>query len=91
MDLDCASHGLAITNNMFKHKVVHKCNWYQNALDQILMIKFVVVSSDLWLHVLDTQCLAEAPVHEVLNSHLWREFPLHEHEMFQQLLDENDL
>ena len=50
----CASHGLAITNTMFKHSVAHRCTWYQTTLGQISMIDFVVVSSDLWLYVLDT-------------------------------------
>ena len=25
----CASHGLAITDTMFEHRVVHKCTWYR--------------------------------------------------------------
>lgn len=41
-----ASHRLAITNIMFKHKVAHKCTWYQKTLSQKPMIDFVVVSSD---------------------------------------------
>jgi len=53
--LDCASHGLAITNTMFKHRVVHKCTEYQNTLGQRSMIDFVVVSADLRPHVLDTR------------------------------------
>ncbi len=51
----CASHGLSITNTMFKHKVAHKCTWYQATLGQRLMIDFVVVSSNLQLDVLDTR------------------------------------
>ncbi len=51
----CASHGLAITNSMFEHKRVHKCTWYQTTLGRQTMINFVVVSSDLWLYVLDTE------------------------------------
>lgn len=31
-------------NTMFKHEVVHKCTWYQA----------IVVSSDLWQHVLES-------------------------------------
>jgi len=27
-----ASHGLAIMNTMFEHRVVHKCTWYRNTL-----------------------------------------------------------
>lgn len=26
----CANHGLAIASTMFKHRVNHKCSWYQN-------------------------------------------------------------
>jgi len=48
----CASHGLAITNTMFEHRVVHKCIWYRNTLGQRSMIDFVIVSADLRLHVL---------------------------------------
>ncbi|XP_077940565.1 uncharacterized protein LOC144384606 [Gasterosteus aculeatus] len=51
----CASHGLSITNTMFEHKDVHKCTWYQSTLGQRSMIDFVIVSSDLRLHVLDTR------------------------------------
>ena len=43
----CASHGLAITNTMFKHKDAHKCTWYQSTLGRRSMIDFVIVSSDL--------------------------------------------
>ena len=50
----CASHGLAITNTMFEHRVAHKCTWYQTTLGQRSII-FVVVSSDLRLYVLDNQ------------------------------------
>lgn len=45
----CASHGLAITNTMFEHEVVHKCTLYQTTFGQRLMIDFVVVPSDLRL------------------------------------------
>ena len=38
----CARHGLAITNTIFKHKVIHKCTWYQNTLGQRSMMDFVV-------------------------------------------------
>jgi len=50
----CTSHGLAITNTMFKHRVLHKCTWYEKTLGQRSMIDFVVVSSDLRLYVLET-------------------------------------
>jgi len=51
----CASHGLAIINTMFEHRVVHKCTWYQTTLGQRLLIDFVIVSADLGPHVLDTR------------------------------------
>uniref|UniRef100_A0AAQ4S6N9 Reverse transcriptase domain-containing protein n=1 Tax=Gasterosteus aculeatus aculeatus TaxID=481459 RepID=A0AAQ4S6N9_GASAC len=40
---------------MFEHKDVHKCTWYQSTLGQRSMIDFVIVSSDLMPHVLDTR------------------------------------
>ncbi|KAK3509336.1 hypothetical protein QTP70_029059 [Hemibagrus guttatus] len=51
----CASHSLSITNTIFKHKGAHQYMWYQDTLGQRSMIDLVVVSSDLRLHVLDTQ------------------------------------
>ena len=51
----CASHGLSITNTMFKHKGVHMCTWHQDTLGRRSMIDFVVMSSDLRSYVLDTQ------------------------------------
>ncbi|KAK3564675.1 hypothetical protein QTP86_024820 [Hemibagrus guttatus] len=51
----CASHSLSITNTMFKHKGAHQYTWYQDTLGQRSMIDLVVVSSDLWSHVLDTR------------------------------------
>ncbi|TWW61044.1 hypothetical protein D4764_05G0011340 [Takifugu flavidus] len=51
----CARLRLSITNTLFRHKGVHMCNWHQDALGHRSMIDFVVVSSDLWPHVLDTQ------------------------------------
>ncbi|TKS65417.1 Craniofacial development protein 2 p97 bucentaur protein [Collichthys lucidus] len=51
----CARHGLSITNTMFKHKGVHMCTWHQDTLGRSSMIDFVVVSSDLRPHVLDTR------------------------------------
>ncbi|XP_048877391.1 peptidyl-prolyl cis-trans isomerase FKBP7 isoform X2 [Brienomyrus brachyistius] len=51
----CARHGLSIMNTMFKHKGVHMCTWHQDTLGRSLMIDFVVVSSDLRPHVLDTR------------------------------------
>ncbi|KAK3511457.1 hypothetical protein QTP70_009017 [Hemibagrus guttatus] len=40
---------------MFKHKGAHQYTWYQDTLGRRSMIDLVVVSSDLRLHVLDTQ------------------------------------
>ena len=51
----CVCHGLSITNTMFEHKVVHKCTLYQATFRQRLMIDFMVVSSNLRAHVLDTR------------------------------------
>ena len=51
----CAHHRLSITNTMFKHKGVHMCTWHQDNLGHSSMIDFVVVSSDLQPHVLDTR------------------------------------
>ncbi|KAK3542019.1 hypothetical protein QTP86_010364 [Hemibagrus guttatus] len=51
----CASHSLSITNTMFKHKGAHQYTWYQDTLGRRSMIDLVVVSSDLWPHVLDTR------------------------------------
>ena len=51
----CARHGLSITNTMFKHKGVHMRTWHQDTLGRSSMIDFVVVSSDLRPHVLDTR------------------------------------
>uniref|UniRef100_A0A8C4SWR2 Endonuclease/exonuclease/phosphatase domain-containing protein n=1 Tax=Erpetoichthys calabaricus TaxID=27687 RepID=A0A8C4SWR2_ERPCA len=43
------------TNTMFKHRGVHMCTWHQDTLGLSSMIDFVVVSSDLRPHVLDTR------------------------------------
>ncbi|KAK3561732.1 hypothetical protein QTP86_012988 [Hemibagrus guttatus] len=51
----CASHGLSITNTMFKHKGAHQYMWYQDTLGWRSMIDLVIVSSDLRPHVLDTR------------------------------------
>jgi len=51
----CARHGLAITDTMFEHRVVHKCTWNRNTLGQRSMIDFVVISADLRPCVLDTR------------------------------------
>ncbi|XP_057705300.1 uncharacterized protein LOC130923569 isoform X1 [Corythoichthys intestinalis] len=40
---------------MFKHKGVHMCTWHQDTLGYSSMIDFVIVSSDLRPHVLDTR------------------------------------
>ncbi|TWW73573.1 hypothetical protein D4764_15G0009670, partial [Takifugu flavidus] len=53
--LDFCTHlRLSITNTLFRHKGVHMCTWHQDALGRKSMIDFVVVSSDLQPHVLDT-------------------------------------
>ncbi|TWW62415.1 hypothetical protein D4764_04G0010620 [Takifugu flavidus] len=46
---------LAITNTMFKHKVVHLCSWHHDGLGRRSMIDFVVMSADLRPYVLDTR------------------------------------
>ena len=51
----CARHGLSITNTMFRHKSVHMCTWHQDTLGRSSMIDFIIVSSDLRPHVLDTR------------------------------------
>ncbi|KAK3572568.1 hypothetical protein QTP86_000427 [Hemibagrus guttatus] len=56
----CASHSLSITNTMFKHKGVHQYTWYQDTLGWRSMIDLVIMSSDLWPHVLDTQVMRGA-------------------------------
>lgn len=43
----CTSHGLAITNTMFKHREGHNCTWYQSTLSQRLMIDLVVVDLNM--------------------------------------------
>nr|XP_054599407.1 uncharacterized protein LOC129163984 isoform X1 [Nothobranchius furzeri] len=42
-------------NTMFRHKGVHMCSWHQDTLGCSSMINFVVVSSDLRPHILDTR------------------------------------
>lgn len=51
----CASRSLAITNSMFKHKVVHQCSWDYDGLGRRSMIDFIVVSADLRPYALDTR------------------------------------
>ncbi|KAK3552047.1 hypothetical protein QTP70_031766 [Hemibagrus guttatus] len=38
----CASHGLSITNTMFKHKGAHQYTWYQDTLGRRPMIDLVI-------------------------------------------------
>ncbi|KAK3546900.1 hypothetical protein QTP86_003775 [Hemibagrus guttatus] len=76
----CASHSLCITNTMFKHKGAHQYTWYQDTLGRRSMTYLVVVSSDLWLHVLDTRVKRGAELstdHHVVVSwiHLRRRMP----------------
>ncbi|TWW64991.1 hypothetical protein D4764_22G0006380 [Takifugu flavidus] len=51
----CARLRLSITNTLFRHEGVHMCTWHQDALGRRSMIDFVVVSSDLRPHVLETR------------------------------------
>ncbi|TWW71602.1 hypothetical protein D4764_16G0000990, partial [Takifugu flavidus] len=51
----CVRLRLSITNIFFRHKGVHMCTWHQDTLGRRSMIDFVVVSSDLRPHVLDTR------------------------------------
>uniref|UniRef100_A0A671UIZ1 Endonuclease/exonuclease/phosphatase domain-containing protein n=1 Tax=Sparus aurata TaxID=8175 RepID=A0A671UIZ1_SPAAU len=72
----CASHGLSITNTMFKHKGVHMCTWHQDTLGRRSMIDFVVMSSDLRPYVLDTRVKRGAELstdhHLVVSWIRWR-------------------
>ena len=76
----CASHGMMITNTMFKHKDAHKCTWYQSTLGQRSMIDFVIVSADLGPYVLDTRVKRGAELstdhHLVVSWFRWRGKPL---------------
>ncbi|XP_054643965.1 uncharacterized protein LOC129188028 [Dunckerocampus dactyliophorus] len=72
----CANHSLSITNTMFQHKDVHKCRWHQDTLGRRSMNDFVVVSSDLRPHVLDTRVKRGAQLstdhHLVMSWIRWR-------------------
>ncbi|KAK3541274.1 hypothetical protein QTP86_019411 [Hemibagrus guttatus] len=76
----CASHSLSITNTMLKHKGAHQYTWYQDTLGRRSMIDLVVMSSDLWMHVLDTRVKRGAELstnHHLVVSwiRLWRRMP----------------
>ncbi|TWW54485.1 hypothetical protein D4764_0145930 [Takifugu flavidus] len=76
----CARLRLSITNTLFRHKGVHMCTWHQDALGRRSMIDFVVVSSDLRPHVLDTRVKRGAELstdHHLVVSWLrwWRRLP----------------
>ncbi|KAK3529721.1 hypothetical protein QTP86_000821 [Hemibagrus guttatus] len=65
---------------MFKHKGAHQYTWYQDTLGQRSMIDLVVMSSDLWPHVLDTRVKRGAELstdHHLQVSwiRLWRRMP----------------
>ena len=45
---------LFIASTMFSQESVHKCTWYRDSLDQLSMIDFVVIPSDLRPYMLDT-------------------------------------
>ncbi len=49
----CAQHGLAITNTLFEHKVVHNCTWYQTTLAKGLWLTSQSFPPNLWPYVLD--------------------------------------
>ncbi|TWW80939.1 hypothetical protein D4764_01G0007540 [Takifugu flavidus] len=82
----CARLRLSITNTLFRHKGVHMCTWHQDALGRRSMIDFVVVSSDLRPHVLDTRVkrgaelstdhhlVVKSPVRRSFNSRLRESF-----------------
>ena len=76
----CASHGMTITNTMFKHKDAHKCTWYRSTLGQRSMIDFVIVSADLRPYVLDTRVKRGTELstdqHLVVSWFRWRGKPL---------------
>ncbi|TWW61017.1 hypothetical protein D4764_05G0011070 [Takifugu flavidus] len=86
----CAHLRLSITNTLFRHKGVHMWTWHRDALGRRSMIDFVVVSSDLRLHVMDTRVKrgaelstdhhlvgllgTESPLRRSFNSHLRESF-----------------
>ena len=77
----CARHRLSITNTMFKHKGVHMCTWHQDTPGRSSMIDFVVMSSDLRPHVLDTRAKSGAELstdHHLVVSWLqwWGRMPV---------------
>lgn len=47
----CANQSLSITNIMFEHKDVPKSMWHQDTPGRGPMINFVIVSSDLYVHM----------------------------------------
>ena len=51
----CCSNGLRIMNSFFQHREVHKYTWYRPSMDQKYLIKFCIVSSDLFSDVLDVR------------------------------------
>uniref|UniRef100_A0A3P8SLN3 Reverse transcriptase domain-containing protein n=1 Tax=Amphiprion percula TaxID=161767 RepID=A0A3P8SLN3_AMPPE len=66
---------------MFRHKSVHMCTWHQDTLGRSSMIDFVVVSSDLRPHVLDTRVKRGAELstdHHLVVSclRLWGRMPV---------------
>ncbi|TWW76582.1 hypothetical protein D4764_13G0012440 [Takifugu flavidus] len=79
--LDFCSHlRLSIAKTLFRHKGVHMCTWHQDTLGRRSMIDFVVVSSDLRPHVLDTRVTRGAELstdHQLVASWLqwWGRMP----------------
>ena len=49
----CCSNELCIMNAFFRHRDVHKYTWYRPSMVQKSLIDFCIVSSDLFLEVLD--------------------------------------
>ncbi|TWW52999.1 R2DM Retrovirus-related Pol polyprotein from type II retrotransposable element, partial [Takifugu flavidus] len=79
----CARLRLSITNTLFRHKGVHMCTWHQDALGRRSMIDFVVVSSDLRPHVLDTRVKRGAELST--DHHLVKELQLTPPESFDHV------
>lgn len=44
---------LTLFQSAVKYKDVHKCTWHHNTLGHRSMIDFGILSSDLWLYVLN--------------------------------------
>ena len=51
----CCNNGLCILNTFFQHRDVHKYTWYRPSIAQKSLIDFCIVSSNLFLEVLDVR------------------------------------